>query len=67
MSRDATAANNVYMPLCYRSDVYYFSNTTSYTQTLAVIGPGQFGYLTGDSQLTKILHLEVNRFAQLGL
>ena len=41
MSRDATAANNVYMPLCYRSDVYYFSNTTSYTQTLWVMAFGQ--------------------------
>jgi len=51
----------------HMEQIRFQTPATSHSQTLAVIGPGQFGYLTGDSQLTKILHLEVNRFAQLGL
>ena len=31
---------------------------TAQTQTLAVIGPGQFGHLTGDTLLTKISHMD---------
>ena len=32
--------------------------TTAETQTLAVIDTGQFGHLTGDTLLTKILHVD---------
>jgi hypothetical protein len=32
--------------------------TAAQTQTLAVIGPGQFGYLTRDTLLTKISHVD---------
>ena len=31
---------------------------TVQTQTLAVIGAGQFGHLTGDTLLTKISHVD---------
>ncbi len=31
---------------------------TSHTLALAVIGPGEFGHLTGDTLLTQILHAD---------
>jgi hypothetical protein len=41
---------------------------TSYAQTLAVIGPGQFGHLTVDTLLTKISHGDKRTTSgQLGL
>jgi hypothetical protein len=40
-----------------------FKSRNCISQTLAVIGPGQFGHLTGDTLLTKISHMELSERA----